>query len=106
MTLDPFCTDMILHFQGQALFQLGRYDEAAAILKRRILRNPETDASRALLAAVYGQMGLLEEAREAWRGLLRVNPDYSLDQRRKVLPYKNPDDFERVVEGLRKAGLP
>ena len=25
--------------------------------------------------------------------------------RRKVLPYKNPDDFERVVEGLRKAGL-
>jgi len=23
-----------------------------------------------------------------------------------VLPYKNPDDFERVVEGLRKAGLP
>ena len=106
MTLDPFCTDMILHFQGQALYQLGRYDEAAAILKRRILRNPETDASRALLAAAYGQMGLLEEAREAWRGLLRVNPDYSLEQRRKVLPYKNPDDFERVVEGLRKAGLP
>jgi hypothetical protein len=24
----------------------------------------------------------------------------------EVLPYKNPDDFERVVEGLRKAGLP
>ena len=26
--------------------------------------------------------------------------------RRKVLPYKNPDDYERVIEGLRKAGLP
>jgi hypothetical protein len=38
--------------------------------------------------------------------LLRVNPDYSIEQRRKVLPYKNPEDFERVVEGLRKAGLP
>ena len=37
---------------------------------------------------------------------LHVNPAYSLEQRRKVLPYKNPDDFERVVEGLRKAGLP
>ena len=80
--------------------------EAVSLLKRRILRNPETDASRALLAASYGQMGLIEEAREAWRELLRVNPDYSLEQRRKVLPYKNPDDFERFVEGLRKAGLP
>jgi adenylate cyclase len=37
---------------------------------------------------------------------LRVNPSYSLEQRRKVLPYKNPEDFDRVVEGLRKAGLP
>ncbi len=104
--LDPFCSDMVLHFQGQALYQLGRYAEAAGLLKRRILRNPETDASRALLAAAYGQMGLLEEAREAWRELMRVNAEYSVEHRRKVLPYKNPDDFERFVEGLRKAGLP
>ena len=27
-------------------------------------------------------------------GVLRVNPDYSLEYRRKVLPYKNPADFE------------
>ena len=35
-----------------------------------------------------------------------VNPNYSLEHRRKVLPYKNPEDFELVVEGLRKAGVP
>jgi adenylate cyclase len=74
-------------------------------LKRRILRNPETDASRVLLAATLGQLGRIDEAREAWREALRVNPDYSLEQRRNVLPYKNPADFERIVEGLRKAGL-
>ena len=34
-----------------------------------------------------------------------VNPAYSLEHRRKVLPYKNPADFETVVDGLRKAGL-
>ena len=106
MALDPYFPDMWLHGQAQAAYQLGRYPEAVDLLKRRILRNPETDASRVLLAASYGQMGLIEEAREAWREALRVNPDYSLEQRRKVLPYKNPDDFERVVEGSRKAGLP
>jgi adenylate cyclase len=106
MALDPYFPVILLHFQAQAAYHLGRYPEAVGLLKRRILRNPETDASRVLLAASYGQMGMIEEAREAWREALRVNPDYSLEQRRKVLPYKNPEDFERVVEGLRKAGLP
>jgi adenylate cyclase len=106
MALDPYYPDWNLHLRAQALFRLGRYPEAVAHLKRRILRKPDTDASRVLLAASYGQMGLIEEAREAWREALRVNPDYSLEQRRKVLPYKNPADFEHFVEGLRKAGLP
>jgi TolB-like protein/class 3 adenylate cyclase/Tfp pilus assembly protein PilF len=103
---DPRCPGVWLHFQAQAAYQLGRYPEAVGLLKRRILDNPDTDASRMLLAASYGQMGLVGEAREAWRDALRVNPDYSLEHRRRVLPYKNLDDFERVTEGLRKAGLP
>jgi adenylate cyclase len=105
MALDPYCPGMWLHFQAQAAFQLSRYEMAIAILKRRIIRNPDTDASRVLLAASQGQMGRIDEARADWEELLRVNPDYSLEHRRKVLPYKNPDDFECVVNGLRKAGL-
>ena len=104
--LDPFYVDQILHFRAQSLYALGRYPEAAELSKRRIAASPKTDASRVLLAASYGQMGRFEEAREAWREALSVNPGYSLDQRRKILPYKNPEDFEQVVEGLRKAGLP
>ncbi len=106
VALDPFYPDVFMHLQGQALFQLGRYPEAVVQLKRRILRNPDTDSSRVWLAASYGQMGQIDEAREAWREALRVNPAFSLEHRRSVLRYKNPDDFERVVEGLRRAGLP
>jgi adenylate cyclase len=57
-----------------------------------------------LLAATYGQMGRLDEAREQWREVIRVNPAYSVEHGRKVLPYKNPADFETVVDGLKKAG--
>jgi hypothetical protein len=75
-------------------------------IQAAILRSPETDASRVLLAACYGQMGLIDEAPEAWREALSINSAYSLEQRRNVLPYEHPADFERIVEGLRKAGLP
>jgi TolB-like protein/class 3 adenylate cyclase/tetratricopeptide (TPR) repeat protein len=106
MALDPYFSDIWLHFQAQAAYQLGRYPEAVGLLKRRILRNPDTDMSRVWLAAAYGQMDRFEEAREAWREALRVNPAYSLEHRRKVLPYRDPEDFEKVIDGLRKAGLP
>ena len=103
--LNPYFPDVLLHFRALASFQLGRYEAAAGLLRQRLARNPVTDVSRALLAATYGHLGRSDEARAAWEEMLRVNPDYSLEYRRKVLPYKNPDDFELVVDGLRKAGL-
>ena len=106
LALDPFFSDVYMQPQAQALYQLGRYPDAAALLKRRILRNPDTDTSRVWLAAAYGQMGQFEEARATWREALRVNPAFSLEHRRKALPYKNTEDYERVLDGLRKAGLP
>jgi adenylate cyclase len=105
MALNPYYPDVWLHFQAQAMFQLGRYEDAAASLKRRLVRNPDTDVSRVLLAACYGHLGRFDEARVEWQKVFRINPDYSLEHRRKVLPYKNPSDFELVVDGLRKAGL-
>ncbi|TPJ40535.1 tetratricopeptide repeat protein [Mesorhizobium sp. B2-5-13] len=103
--LNPYFPDVLLHFQALALFQLGRYEEAADFLMQRLARNAVTDVSRALLAASYGHLGRFAEAQAAWQEVLRVNPDYSLEYRRKVLPYKNPADFELMVEGLRKAGI-
>ena len=105
LRLDPLYPDIILHFQGHSHFMLGRYKEAAATLRRRLIRNPDSDVSRVLLAACYGHLGRFEEARAEWAEALRVNPDYSLEQKRRILPYKNPADFDRITEGLKKAGL-
>ena len=50
--------------------------------------------------------GRVEDAQAAWAELLEVNPEFSLMQRARVLPYKEAGDFQRIVQGLAKAGLP
>jgi len=106
MRLDPHHAPIVLHFLAQANFSLGEYETAAQLLVRRIARTPGTDSSRMLLASCYGYLGRAEDARITWAGLLKVNPDFSLEQRARVLPYKDPADFQRIAEGLAKAGLP
>ena len=104
--LDPHYPSIVLHYLAQANFSLGNYGTAAKQLLERIARTPGTDSSRMMLAACYGHLGRVEEARAAWAELLKVNPDFSLEQRERVLPYKDPRDFARIADGLAKAGLP
>jgi adenylate cyclase len=106
MRLDPHHAGIVLHFLAQANFSLGNYETAIEQLRKRIARTPGTDSSRMLLAACYGHLGRQEEARAMWAELMQVNPDFSLAQRERVLPYKDPRDFQRIIEGLAKAGLP
>ena len=106
MRLDPHYPNILLHLAAQAHFSLGQDEAAATQLAERIARNPNTDASRMLLAASYGHLGRLEEARAAWSGLMQVNPGFSIAQREGVLPYKDARDFKRILDGLAKAGLP
>ena len=84
---------------------MARFDEAEAVLKRRLIRKPASDVSRVLLAACYGHLGQYDKCRAEWEEALRINPQYSIAQKRTVLPYSNPDDFEQIVDGLRKAGI-
>ena len=105
MRLDPHYRDNCLHFLGQAYFHQGRYPQAADAFKRRLIRKPESDISRVLLASTYGHLGDFEKSRIEWEAALRFNPGYSIEQKRKMLPYQNPADFEQIVDGLVKSGL-
>jgi hypothetical protein len=46
-----------------------------------------------------------EEAGAATEEILRLHPKFSLDYFAKTLPYKNPENVEFMIDGLRKAGL-
>ena len=59
----------------------------------------------ALIAAAYGQLGEREEAGKAVRDLLRLRPDVGATVQREVEKWFDPEYGERLIEGLRKAGL-
>lgn len=103
--LDPHYPAPYHHFWAQAHFALGHFEEAVAALQARLAQQPNSDVSHVLLAASYGYLGRAKEARVEWEEALRVNPDYSIEERRQILPYKNPADFEHMIEGLRRAGI-
>ena len=104
--LNPRYPDMWLYFLAHAHFMKGDYELAESLLRERIAKSPNTDIARVLLASTLGHLGAPEEARRVWQEVFIVNPSYSLEHRSRILPYKDPSDWERVLEGLDKAGLP
>jgi len=103
--LDPLYPAVALYFRAEAESALGRYQDAVATLRQQLTRNPRSQTSYALLASCYGHLDRMEDASAAWSEVLRIEPGFSLERRRRILPYRNPETFERRIEGLRKAGL-
>ena len=59
------------------------------------------------LASAYGQLGREKEARTVITRLLELDPDYPEKTRSEFEKWNNPDDYiEKMMDGLRKAGLP
>jgi adenylate cyclase len=106
MRLDPLYQGLALHFLAEARLSLGQFNEAAATLTERLKRDPNSATSHALLAACFGHLGRIAEAQATWAEVMRIAPNFSIERQRRILPYKNPADFEVRVEGMRKAGLP
>jgi adenylate cyclase len=104
--LNPAGSDRYLHFLGLGHILLGKYETAVVYFKERILTNPETDLSRSFLASTLGHLGRLDEARQVWADLMKVNPDYSFAVHRTRVPFADPAAADRIAEGLKLAGLP
>jgi len=104
MRLDPAFRPQFLHFLGIAYLLAGKYETAAAMLRQRILLVPNTDFSRAVLAATLGHLGEIEEARRVWAELMEINPKFSFSAYIGRQPMR-PEDAARVVAGLAKTGL-
>jgi TolB-like protein/Flp pilus assembly protein TadD len=98
-------------FQMQAAaayahFLAGRYSEAVSWAERALLeRTNHVSATRAL-AASCAMAGRHEQAAKAMARLRELDPALRLSNLKDVIPLRRPEDFSRLAEGLRKAGLP
>ena len=105
MRLDPAFQQQYIHFLGTAYFVTGDYETAATLFRDRISINPTTDLSRAFLASTLGHLDHLDEAGRVWHELMEINPEYSPVAHIGRLPFKDPADAEKFIDGLRKAEL-
>ncbi|MBP2234480.1 TolB-like protein/class 3 adenylate cyclase/Tfp pilus assembly protein PilF [Sinorhizobium kostiense] len=89
---------------GNALYILGRYEDAAAALKELPNPGPFTCAR---LVACYAQAGNTNATETAKAQLLQICPDFSTeDFIRRGLLLERPEQLELFRQGLLKAGLP
>jgi adenylate cyclase len=91
---------------GFAQYLAGQYEPAAMSLKEAIDRNPGSLWDHQRLAATYARLGRTDEARDEVNLILEMNPEFSITEIGRSLPFKNSTDLEVYLEGLRLAGLP
>jgi adenylate cyclase len=91
---------------GHAHFMLGQYEQAASLLREAAACVPSLRIAHLWLAAAYGQLARWTEARAAAADVLRIEPHFTIQEWGCTAVYKNPEDSERLYDGLRKAGLP
>ena len=90
---------------GVCYRMVGRSEEAVPLLKKVIQHNQNDVFAHLELAATYIELGREEDAKSEAAEVLRINPDFSLESYRKGRLYKNPEDLDRVINALKRAGL-
>ncbi len=96
-----FCT-----VAGLAEFVAGRYDQAIGWLRKAQRMNSRFVACHRMLTASLALSGDIEAARAAAKDLLSVVPAYRVSVVASTYPLRRQGDLERLVEGLRLAGVP
>ena len=106
MRLDPHYPFLYIFWLAHAFQSMERYDEAIAAYRRTISRNPDFFSAHLQLAATYALLGRIEEATAEAAQALRRDPSCSVQRYAKRLPYKDAAVLARLIDGMRKAGLP
>jgi len=102
--LDPMNFNNLVGI-GSAHELQGDYDQAVAFYRRGLEERPHADWLYRHLAGALCGAGRMDEAKAAYAQMLRVYPDMTAAKFRRAMVF-SPAATERMVENLRKLGLP
>ena len=107
LRLNPLPPPWYFPILGRAYNRLGMYEQAIAAFKRSLQRAPDYYWSHLGLAISYVLLGREEDARLEVSEMLKINPSYSFACVGPVVnSFKDEAIRKRLIEGLKKAGLP
>jgi adenylate cyclase len=91
---------------GHAYFMLGDHERAIEVSKKCLHQDPSVFGAVVTLAGSYACLGRPSEAKSAIEQLLRLVPRYSLRAVRKNPWFVRPEHIDKLIDGMRLAGLP
>lgn len=100
---DPYVSPGTYMNIGIANFLIGEYDEALRWLNKSAAKWPTFLGNHIVLAAVHGYLENFDDARKEAREVLGIAPFFEVDFYGKA--YHKPEQRNKIVAGLRKAGL-
>jgi adenylate cyclase len=104
--LNPIPPSHYFHCLGLAYRMTGQYEKAIEILNHSLKIDPEALTPYITIASCYIDLNQLENAQKAANKILEIEPHFSLEYHKNMLPIKDQTWLEKHIENLREAGLP
>lgn len=101
--LNPAYADYVL---GLIYFGEDKFKESIPFFERALSANPDDFAPAAPLTAAQAHLGNELAMQHALGTYLKGWPEASIQEFREYWPYRDPADEARLLDGLRKAGMP
>ena len=90
---------------GMAYFGSGKYAESIALVKMHLQEYPDDIFWHVYLTSAYILSGMEEDSRRQAKEIIRIDPNFTVDNFAPIIPYKKQSDTDRILNALKKAGF-
>ena len=104
--LNPHHIAWYPYILGLSYAFLEENEKAVEVLERGLVRHPDFLGIHLALGGLYAEMDRREDAKIEIEEVLRLSPGFSIQVFKEMMPLNYPDDRERLINAVRKAGLP